>query len=88
MCTPNLHMLLCRLFDQETAHGCVDNLELWVERCIQYLKASLKFRITSLRVFQRSTDIAVASRLVQALQLQGKQTKGPAKQLQPQSSKI
>lgn len=48
MCTPNLHMLLCRLFDQETAHGCVArNLELWVERCIQYLKANLKFRITS-----------------------------------------
>ena len=48
MCTPNLHMLACRLYKQEAAHGCVaHNLEFWVERMIQYVKSNLKYRITS-----------------------------------------
>ncbi|BDA42812.1 hypothetical protein COCOBI_03-7050 [Coccomyxa sp. Obi] len=46
MCTPNLHMLVCRLFEQEAAQGCTaHNLEFWLERLMQLVKENLKYRI-------------------------------------------
>ena len=36
MRTFNLHMAICRLFDQESARGpAAKDVELWVERVIQ-----------------------------------------------------
>jgi hypothetical protein len=47
-CTFNLHLLICRLFEQEAARGHVSfALEFWVEtQLIQYLKSDVKYRTT------------------------------------------
>ena len=46
-CTYNLHLLLCRLHDQESARGHVSHeTDFWVERMIQYMKSDVKFRTT------------------------------------------
>ena len=45
--TYNLHILVCRLHKQEEACGAVaKDLEYWVERSIQDLKSSVKYRTT------------------------------------------
>lgn len=45
--TYNLHILVCRLYEQETARGHTANdLEMWVERLIQRLKESTKYRMS------------------------------------------
>ena len=45
--TYNLHILVCRLYKQETACGAVaKDLEYWVERSIQDLKSTVKYRTT------------------------------------------
>ncbi len=48
-CTFNLHLLVCRLYDQETECGHASFLlEFWVEtQLIQYMKSDVKFRTTS-----------------------------------------
>ena len=47
MCTTNLHLAACRLFEQEEAHGPVAKCtEFWVERGVQVVKADLKQRIS------------------------------------------
>jgi hypothetical protein len=44
-CTFNLHTLICRLFDQETARGALTfTLEWWLEQGIQQMKSNVKFR--------------------------------------------
>ena len=44
----NLHILVCRVFNQEAAKGCFATCgELWVERDIQLVKSSVKYRTTS-----------------------------------------
>lgn len=65
MCTFNLHMAICRLFDQETARGAVaKDSEGFVERDVQELKENLKYRITScperLYLSDRLADDALA----------------------------
>ena len=46
--TYNLHILVCRLYKQEDARGCVAACnELWVERGIQHVKSNVKYRTTS-----------------------------------------
>lgn len=46
--TYNLHMMVCRLSDQEAFRGVVlrEN-EMWVERAMQYVKRPIKYRTTS-----------------------------------------
>ena len=45
--TYNLHILVCRLYKQEEAKGCVANCAgLWVERGIQRVKKNVKYRST------------------------------------------
>ena len=45
--TFNLHIAVCRLYDQEAARGAVANdLEFWVERAIQLYKRSVKYRLS------------------------------------------
>ena len=47
MCTYNLHVLCCRLREQERARGHVSfSYEFWVERGIQLVKSDVKFRTT------------------------------------------
>jgi hypothetical protein len=47
VCQYTLHVLNCRLYDQETARGHVSHdLEFWVERMVQYMKSNVKFRTT------------------------------------------
>ena len=65
MRTFNLHMAICRLFDQESARGpAAKDVELWVERVIQAVKENLKYRITScperLYLSDRLVDDALA----------------------------
>ena len=44
----NVHMAICRLFQQEDARGpAANDQETWVERLMQEVKENLKFRITS-----------------------------------------
>ena len=63
--TFNLHMAVCRLYDQESARGpAARDLELWVERVIQRVKENLKSRISScperLYLSDRLVDDALA----------------------------
>lgn len=47
LCTYNLHVLICRLFHQETARGAVSyDLELYVERMMQLVKSCVRGRST------------------------------------------
>jgi len=44
----NLHILVCRLFDQEAARGCIGlENEMWVERLIHVLKEVTRYRCSS-----------------------------------------
>ncbi|DBA98166.1 TPA: hypothetical protein ACH3X1_014785 [Trebouxia sp. C0004] len=46
--TYNLHILVCRLYKQEEARGCIATCgELWVERSIQHVQSHVKYRTTS-----------------------------------------
>jgi hypothetical protein len=48
LCTYNLHMLICRLQDQEEARGkAAFGHEYWIEWCVQKCKRILKNRATS-----------------------------------------
>jgi hypothetical protein len=63
--TFNLHMAICRLFEQEAARGpAAKDQETWVERVVQNVKENLKFRISScperLYVSDRLVDDALA----------------------------
>jgi hypothetical protein len=66
-CTFNLHVLVCRLFQQESARGHVSfALEFWVEtQLIQYMKSDVKFRTTGcpelIFVNGLMADLAVAN---------------------------
>lgn len=47
-CTYNLHILLCRLVDQEQQCGSIrQSTEFWVEMMVQLAKSSVRYRSTS-----------------------------------------
>lgn len=57
MMTYNLHILICQLYKQESARGHpAGDFEFWVERLVQLLKESTKYRVSS-----EPEKVAVAS---------------------------
>lgn len=64
--TYNLHMLNCRLYDQETARGHVfSTMEFWVERMVQYMKSNVKFRTTAKPELLFVSDLLIDDRLAE-----------------------
>lgn len=49
LCKYNMHVLLCRLAVQELTRGGASSCsELWIERVVQFVKSSIRYRATSL----------------------------------------
>jgi hypothetical protein len=60
MCKFNLHLLICRLVDQELARGKVaHSTEYWVENLIQWAKSTVRYRTTKYPELVLASDMLV-----------------------------
>jgi hypothetical protein len=60
MCKFNLHLLVCRLADQEAARGNVaHSTEYWVENLIQWAKSTVRYRTTKYPELLLCSDMLV-----------------------------
>ncbi len=66
-CTYNLHLLNCRMYDQESAKGpTAYKCELWVERKIQEFKTTVRHHTTHQPELRALNDVLVRMALAHA----------------------
>ena len=58
LCKYNMHVMLCRLAEQELIRGGAASCsELWVERVVQFAKSSIRYRATSFSEVTLARDV-------------------------------
>jgi hypothetical protein len=67
MCKYNLHLLVCRLAEQEAARGRVAHCtEYWLENLIQWAKSTLRYRTTKFPELVLANDMLVDDAIVRS----------------------